>query len=79
MDIIFYFAFGLLNVCLLFVLSNAHKNLTGVYLFPEMCGSKFDVTMFYISYFIVGPLGTMVLFIIFLFLFVFWIKYYIKK
>lgn len=76
MDVIFYFAFGVLNICLLYLFIILYKRNTGVDLENK---DKFDMGMNIIACFLIGPFGTMVLILLGLFLYGMWRKYYRKK
>jgi len=76
MDLIFYFAFGVLNTCLLYLFIILYKRNTGVDLENK---DKFDMGMNIAACFLVGPFGTMVLILLGLFLYGMWRKYYKKK
>ena len=76
MDLIFYFAFGVLNICLLYLFIILYKRNTGVDLESK---DKFDMVLNIIGCFLVGPFGTMVLILLGLFLYGMWRKYYKKK
>lgn len=75
-----FFAFGSLNICLLYIISNWYRRKTGLDLFPgrENKDSTEIITTI-IAYFISGPFGTVILVMIGLFLLNLWIKYYRKK
>lgn len=73
MDLIFYFAFGVLNVCLLFLFNYLYKRNTGVELNDK------DELINIISCIISGHFGTMVFILLGLFLFGLWTKYYRKN
>ena len=80
MSVIFYFAFGLLNIGLLFLLTNIYRRKTGMDLFPgRIYDDKLEMILYIISYVICGPFGTAILCIIGLILFWIWIKNYKNK
>lgn len=71
-----YFAFGLLNIFLLYLFIISYKHNTGVDLETD---DKIDMYMNMISCFISGPFGTMVIILFGLFLYSIWRKHYRKK
>lgn len=76
MDEIFYFAFGILNICLLYLFIILYRRNTGVDLDSK---DKLDMGMNIVCLFLSGPFGTGILILLGLFLFGMWIKYYRKK
>jgi hypothetical protein len=76
MDEIFYFAFGVLNICFLYLFIILYRRNTGVDLDSK---DKLDMGMNIVCLFLSGPFGTGVLILLGLFLFGMWIKYYRKK
>lgn len=78
MGLFLYFAFGVLNIGLLFLMNYICKWKIGMNLFPDE-GSKTEVIMCMITYFISGVFGTGILFLIGIILFFMWKKYYRKK
>ena len=75
-----YFAFGALNIGLLYIISNWYKRKSGIDLFPGRENKdRVDIIRNIICYFISGPFGTVVLVILGMFLLELWIKYYRKK
>ena len=80
MGLILYFAFGALNICLLYIIFNWYRRETGLDLFPGRENEdRMETITSIIGYFISGPYGTVVLVILGLFLLNLWIKYYRKK
>ncbi len=56
---IFYFSFGLFNICLLFMLTYIYKRKTGIDLFPgRMNGDKVLMFLTILTYFLSGHYGT---------------------
>lgn len=78
MGVYLYFAFGLLNIGLLFLINYICKRKIGMTLFPDI-DDKTEVIMCMITYFISGFFGTGILFLICVILFFMWEKYYRKK
>ena len=78
MGVFLYFAFGALNIGLLFLINYICKWSIGMPLFPDE-ESKTEVIMCMITYFISGIFGTGILFLIGIILFYMWGKYYRKK
>lgn len=76
MDIILYFAFGVLNICLLYLFIILYKRNTGIDLDSK---DKVDMGLNIIACFLIGPFGTMILILLGLFLYAMWRKYYRKK
>ena len=76
MDLIFYFAFGVLNICLLYLFIRLYRRNTGVDLENK---DKLDMGMNIVACFLIGPFGTMVLILLGLYLYWMWRKYYRKK
>lgn len=69
---IYYFSFGLLNICLLFISTYIYKRKTGIDLFPgRMCGDKFLMFLTVLTYFLSGHFGTIAFVIHSLGLFIF--------
>lgn len=80
MDMLLYFAFGALNIGLLYIISNWYKRESGIDLFPGRENKdRVDIIINIICYFVSGPFGTLSLVILGLFLLNLWIKYYRKK
>ena len=80
MGLILYFAFGALNICLLYIIFNWYRRETGLDLFPGRENEdRMETITSIIGYFISGPFGTVILVMIGLFLLNLWIKYYRKK
>lgn len=74
MDVIIYFAFGLLNVFLLWLFNNSYKRNTGVEL-----NNKKDEFINILGCIVSGPFGTILVVLVGLFLLYLWRKYYRKK
>ena len=80
MELILYFAFGALNICLLYVIFNWYRRETGLDLFPgREDKDRWETIRNIICYFISGPFGTVILVLIGVFLLNLWIRYYRKK
>ena len=80
MDMLLYFAFGALNIGLLYIISNWYKRVSGIDLFPGRENKdRVDSIINIICYFISGPFGTVVLVLLGMFLLNLWRKYYRKK
>ena len=80
MGSILYFAFGALNICLLYIIFNWYRRETGLDLFPGRDnGVRWDTIVNTICYFISGYFGTATLILIGVFLLNLLIKYYRKK
>ena len=80
MDIILYFAFGALNICLLYLITNIYNRKTGVDLLPgKLSNDKLETILNLIAYFVCGPFGTVVVFMLGITLFIMWFKFYRKK
>lgn len=78
MGVLLYFAFGLLNIGLLFLMNYICKWKIGIPLFPDE-DNRIEIIMFMITYFISGIFGTGIIFLIGIILFFMWEKYYRKK
>lgn len=78
MGVFLYFAFGALNIGLLFLINYICKWSIGMPLFPDE-DNRTEIIMCLIAYFISGIFGTGILFLIGIILFFMWKKYYIKK
>ena len=76
MDVIFYFAFGALNICLLYLFIILYRRNTGVDLEIK---DKYDMGLNIVTCFLSGPFGTVMLILLGLFLLYLWRKYYRKK
>jgi hypothetical protein len=80
MDILLYFAFGVLNVGLLYLITNIYRDITGIDLFPgRSSGDKSDMILSILAYIFCGAFGTVVIFMLGIFLFIMWWEYYRKK
>lgn len=80
MGMLLYFAFGALNIYLLYIISNWYKRESGLDLFPGRENKdRMEIITTIIGFFISGPFGTVMLVMIGLFLLNLWIKYYRKK
>ena len=80
MDMLLYFAFGALNIYLLYIISNWYKRESGLDLFPGRENEdRMEIITTIIGFFISGPFGTVMLVMVGVFLLNLWIKYYRKK
>jgi high-affinity nickel permease len=80
MGLILYFAFGALNICLLYTIFNWYRRETGLDLFPGRENEdRVDIITSIIGYFISGPFGTIMIILFAIFLYNLWTKYYRKK
>ena len=80
MDIILYFAFGLLNIFLLYLITNRYKRVSNIDLFPgRESGNIVDMVLNILAYIVCGPFGTILVIMMGIFLTVMWFKYYRKK
>ena len=80
MDMLLYFAFGALNIYLLYIISNWYKRESGLDLFPGRENKdRMEIITTIIGFFISGPFGTVMLVMVGVFLLNLWIKYYRKK
>ena len=80
MELILYFAFGLLNICLLYIIFNWYRRETGLDLFPGRENKdRMEIISSIIGYFISGPFGTIMIILFTIFLYNLWAKYYKKK
>jgi hypothetical protein len=80
MEGLLYFAFGALNVCLLFLFTGLYRRATKIDLFPgRENGDKGDMILNILGYFLCGPFGTIVVIIMGIVLFSIWKNYYRKK
>ena len=80
MGMLLYFAFGALNIGLLYIISNWYKRVSGIDLFPGRENKDIgDIITNIFCYFVSGPFGTLVIVILGVFLLNLWIKYYRKK
>ena len=77
MGVVLYFAFGLLNIGLLFLINYICKWKIGIPLFPDE-DNRIEIIMCMITYFFSGIFGTWILFLIGIILFFMWRKYYRK-
>lgn len=78
MGVFLYFAFGALNIGLLFLINYICKRGISMPLFPDE-DNRTEIIMCMITYFISGIFGTGILFLIGIILFFMWRKYYRKK
>ena len=78
MGVLLYFAFGALNIGLLFLINYICIWRIGFPLFPDE-DNMTEIIMFVVTYFISGIFGTGILFLIGIILFFMWKKYYRKK
>jgi high-affinity nickel permease len=80
MGLILYFAFGALNICLLYIVFNWYRRETGLDLFPGRENEdRMETITSIIGYFISGPFGTILIILFAVFLYNLWTKYYRKK
>ena len=80
MGCLLYFIFGVINVCLIFLLTSIYRRETGVDLFPgRRDGHNIDVFLNIIAYILCGPFGSIVVILFGILLFWMWLKYYRKK
>ena len=80
MDILLYFAFGALNIGLIYLISSIYMKRIDIDLFPGRgIGDKMEMVTSLVAYFLGGPFGTIVLILLWIFLYIMWIKYYKKK
>lgn len=80
MGMLLYFAFGALNIYLLYKISNWYKRESGIDLLPgRENNDRMEIITTIIGFFISGPFGTVILVMIGLFLLNLWLKYYRKK
>lgn len=80
MGMLLHFAFGALNIGLIYIIFNWYKRESGIDLFPGRENKdRVDTIINIICYFVSGPFGTAILVVIGLFLLNLWIKYYRKK
>lgn len=80
MDILLYFTFGVLNIGLLYLITNIYRDITGIDLFPGRSnGDKVDMILSILAYIFCGAFGTVVIFMLGIFLFIMWWEYYRKK
>ena len=61
MDILFAFAFGILNVVLFYIIINIYKRKNGVDLLNNVWNNLSDIILMVIGCFISGPLGTIMI------------------
>jgi hypothetical protein len=78
MGVFLYFAFGLLNIGLLFLINYICKRGIGMPLFPDE-DNRVEIIMCMITYFISGIFGTGIIFLMGIILFFMWEKYYKKN
>ena len=80
MDILLYFAFGVLNIGLIYLITGIYRRWTGIDFFPGRSdGNKVEMVIDLLAYFFCGPFGTALLVLLGIFLFIMWIEYYRKK
>jgi hypothetical protein len=80
MGMLLYFAFGALNIYLLYKISNWYKRESGIDLLPgRENNDRMEIITTIIGFFISGPFGTAMLVMVGVFLLNLWIKYYRKK
>ena len=76
MGIVLYFSLGVLNIVLLFLLTDLYKRGSGINLLTD---STSDISMNALVYFISGPFGTVALAVLGLWLLWLWVRYYKNK
>lgn len=80
MGVILYFAFGALNIVLLYLIANQYRRVSDIDLFPgRESGSLVDMVLNILAYIVCGPFGTILVIMLGVFLFVMWMKHYRKK
>ena len=80
MEGLLYFAFGALNIGLLYLFTGLYRRSTGIDLFPgRKNGDTADMILSMIAYLLCGPFGTVIIILLGLFLLAMWEKYYRKK
>ena len=80
MDILLYFAFGVLNVGLILLFSNLYRKWTEIDLFPgRSVGNTYEMITCSIAYLLCGPFGTAVCIVLGLVWCIMWKNYDRKK
>lgn len=80
MSILLYFAFGALNIGLIYLISSIYINRIDIDVFPgRRNGDKVEMVTSLIAYFLGGPFVTIALIVLWISLYTTWIKYYKKK
>lgn len=80
MEGLLYFAFGALNIGLLYLFINLYRQKTGIDLMPGRANdNKMETITSIVGYFLGGPFGTALLIILGIFLYIMWYEYYRKK
>ena len=80
MGVILYFTLGAINIVLLYLFTIIYKHKTGIDLFTgSENGDMLETVSSLCAYFALGPIGTIVVITLGLFLFILWLKYYRKK
>ena len=80
MEGLLYFAFGALNVILLYLFTNLYRKETKIDLLPgRATGDKLETIACHISYFVSGPFGTVLVIILGAFLYEMWKENYRNK
>ena len=80
MEGLLYFAFGALNIGLLYLFTYLYKRETEFDIFPgRRYGDKMEMITSIVGYFFGGPFGTALLIILGIFLYIMWYEYYRNK
>ena len=80
MEGLLYFAFGALNIGLLFLFTGLYRKATNVDLFPGRAnGDKANMILSMLAYILCGAFGTVVIILFGVLLFWLWRKYYRKR
>jgi hypothetical protein len=75
-----YFAFGALNIGLIFLFTHIYRHWTGVDMMPgRENGNKFEMVTTLIAYFLCGVFGTGALLMLGVILFIMWKSHYRKN
>jgi hypothetical protein len=79
MEHILYFAIGLLNIAILYLVTNLYRRETGIDLFPgRESGDKVEIVSCWVGYFLTGPFGMVFAVGLGVYLYLLWRKYYKK-
>lgn len=76
MGIVLYFSLGVLNIVLLFLLTDLYKRGSGINL---LTNNSSDIVLCVLAYLIAGPFGTVALAVLGLWLLWLWVRYYKNK
>ena len=80
MDILLYFVIGALNICLLILLCNIYRRISGVDLFPgRVNNDKMEMFLCIVVFILTGHFGTIAILFMGVFLFLLWMIFYRKK